>query len=466
MRIVLLGPPGSGKEELARSLAYHYGVPNLTLQSTLTEIAIEKTAMGRLVKEAALQGKFSDELIMAALRIRLARKDAQKGFVMEDFPQSLGQAETLDILLKGLRRPLNAVLRIKIDNDDLMERLVGQITCQKCGAKYNVYDNPPIVEGMCNVCGERIRSKPDDYEENIANRLRACEMQVAPIIDYYKSHDMLHEVPGNKPTDKILKLALKLLDSLPEVVLPEEGEEGSGMPMDESLLKALIAPRAEGDAPRRRGRPRKQVAEPPAEKAAKPAETKAKAAAEKPAAEKKAAKPAKKAAKKTVTKKVAEKASAKKSSKKAAPKKKAAAKPTTTKKKAASKKVVKKAAKKVAKKAVTRKAAAKKTVKKAPIRKTTAKKKVAVKKAAVSKKAPLKKKTVKKAVAKKTVAKKVAAKKKVVKKAPIKKLAKKAPSKKKVVAKKKVVKKKVAPKKTAKKSVSKKTAKKKATRRR
>ena len=196
MRIILLGLPGSGKEELARSLADHYGIPILTLEKMLTEIAAEKTELGRLVKEAAFAGKFSDELIMAALRIRLARADAADGFVMEDFPRSTGQAETLDILMQGLRRPINAVVKIDIESDELMEHLVGQITCQNCGAKYNIYNNPPIVEGMCNVCGERIRSRPDDYEENIANRLRNCEMVMSPLIQHYKTKDNLFLVDG------------------------------------------------------------------------------------------------------------------------------------------------------------------------------------------------------------------------------------------------------------------------------
>ena len=482
MRIILLGLPGSGKEQLARSLADHYKIPVLTLESTLTEIAAEKTELGRLVKEAAFAGKFSDELIMAALRIRVARADAQDGFIMEDFPRSTGQAETLDILLKGLRRPLNAVVKIDIEPDDLMEHLVGQITCQNCGAKYNIYNNPPIVEGMCNECGEKIRSRPDDYEENIANRLRNCEMIMMPLESFYGKQNKMVPVPGNQTEKKIFRKAVKLLDALPPVEIPEDDGE-STLPMDESLLKALMAPKSDDDRPRRRGRPpRKRLQQEMAEiAAAEEAKEKAKGKADKAVAQKSTPekstkeKPGKeKSSKETSKLKTEEKAataSSEKKAKKSTTKKKATAtKKAVSQKTAAKKKVVKKAA--VKKKVAKKTAAKKKVVKKAAVKKKVTPKKVDKKTA--GKKAVTKKKVVKKAVAKKAVAKKAAVKKTPVKKAPVKKKAakKKLPSKKplkkaptkqvsKKTAKKKVVKKKVSPKK---KQV--KAAKKKASRRR
>jgi len=443
MRIILLGLPGSGKEELARSLAGHYGIPVLTLESMLGEIASEKTEMGRLVKESAFAGKFSDELIMAALRIRLDRADAVNGFIMEDFPRTTGQAETLDILMRGLRRPLNAVMKIDIQSDDLMEHLVGQITCQNCGAKYNIYSDPPIVEGMCNECGGRIRSRPDDYEENISNRLRNCEVIMAPLTEYYGNKQCLQLLKGNQSFKKIYKSAVKLLDSLPEVVIPEDDSEQPSLPMDESLLKALTAPKS-GDGPRRRGRPRRK----PLPEVVEQTETAGKnTQAKVQKAVKTKEKPAKPDTKPKATRKKA-------ASKKSAPEKAASVK-VTGKKKVAKKTIAKKAVSK--KKVVIRK-------KTAAVKKLAAKKKpVVTKKQAVArKKVAAKKKVIakKKVVTKKKVAavKKLAAKKKVVKKALVKNkpavkksAGKKPPAKK--VAKKKVAKKKVAKKKVAKKKV-------------
>ncbi len=466
MRIILLGLPGSGKEELARSLASHYEVPALTLESTLKEIAAEKNELGRLVKEAAFAGKFSDELIMAALRIRLARPDAVNGYVLEDFPRTTGQAETLEILMKGLRRPINAVLKVNIEPDDLMEHLVGQITCQNCGEKYNIYSNPPIVEGMCNVCGERIRRRPDDYEENIANRLRNCEMIMAPLEQYYSAKELLKLIAGNQPSKKMLKAAIKLLDALPKVEIP--ADDTPTLPTDESLLKALIPPRNDDDQPRRRGRPRRKKlpeTEAVAETAKKTVEARPEVIDEKVAAAasgvlaaQKAKRSASSASKKSTGKKAAKtekkqaakSKTAKKTVKKAATKQKAVAKKKVAKKVAVKKKAVKKTATKkkvAASKAVVRKKVSveKKVVakKKVSSSKSTVKKKAVSSKKAVTKKQVITKKVVKKKAAskKQTVAKKaVASKKETAKKKPAKTTAKKPVNKK--ALKKKVVKKK------------------------
>lgn len=456
MRIILLGLPGSGKEELARNLADQYSVPILTLESMLTEIAAEKTELGRLVKEAAFAGKFSDELIMAALRIRLARPDAADGFIMEDFPRTTGQAETLDILMRGLRRPISAVIKIDIESDDLMEHLVGQITCQTCGEKYNIYSNPPIVEGMCNVCGGRIRRRPDDYEENIANRLRNCDLIMSPLIEYYQGKDNLHLINGNNTNKKIFKLTTKVLDRLPKPEIPEDDSEQPSLPMDESLLKALMAPKSDENRPRRRGRPPRKK---PVEAEAGKPET-AKVEAKKPGAGKQQAsatvvedKIIKKAAEAVKTKAAAKKKAVrkKKAAKKVVAEKKTVTSKTTAKKAGSKKKVVKKAAPKK-KSTVTKKAVAKKNVvKKSVAKKVLVKKKAAAKKAVAKKKVAVKKKV---AAAKKTTVKKKVAKKKVVKKAVVKK---------KPIQKK--VQKKAPLKKTGKKTAKKKAAKKKASRR-
>ncbi len=498
MRLILLGLPGSGKEELARRLSKDFNIPVLTLEKTLTDMATEPSELGKIVKEAAFAGKFSDELIMAALRVRLDQADAQKGFILEDFPRSIGQAETLDVLLKGLRRPLNAVIKIDIEADDLMEHLVGRITCQNCGEKYNIYNNPPIVVGMCNVCGERIRSRPDDYEENIANRLRNCEIIMSPLEKFYKAQGSLQLVPGNHPNKKIEKLAVKLLKSLPAVEIPENDAELPTLPMDESLLKALVPPRPAGgdddNRPRRRGRPRRNpLPEPVVEadagkadgagdeagsaaktdqKTSKKSAVKKtvakKAVAKKPAAKKAASanktdqKPAgKKVVRKTVTKKAATKPTEKKAvvKKQAAPAKKAAVKKAPVQKTPAQQTSVQKAP---AKKAAAKKAVAKKAVaKKAVVKKATVKK-VAAKKAAV-KKAPAKAVTSKKTTTKKAVEKKLTAKKKTpAKKSPVKKAS--APAKASTASSKKTVSKKSAPKASPKQSPARKTAKKKAAR--
>jgi len=425
MRIVLLGPPGSGKGELSQQISDHYRIPIITVSSVMQRAAAEQSELGRLAKEAMDMSRVSDELLLALLRIQLPQMDLSKGFVLVDLPKNAGQADVLDSVLSDLGATIELVLNLEVDPDELMERLVGRITCDNCGAQYNLYVNPPLVDGVCDECGARVVRRPDDYEETISNRLRVYEGQMGPLLQYYQLNDRLHRVEADEGVAKVWKAVRTLIDAMPPSISPVAVEAAQ---------------------------PAAAAAQKPAKKAAKGKAGKT-AATEKPVpATAEAPKVAGKvpAAKKAPAKKAAaKKAVAKKAAVKKAAAKKAVAKKPVTKKTVAKKAVKKTAAKKaVAKKAVT-KAAAKKAVKKTTAKKAVAKR-PAAKGAPVVKKVQGKKTPAKKAVAKKPVTKKGAVKKSVVKKAPAKR-----PVAKKVAAKKPPVKKAAAKKATAKKAAKK-----------
>jgi len=387
MRIILLGPPGSGKSVLAEKLSRKYKLPILNMHRILSSIANEETELGRLVGELLLAcAPIPEELVYSALKEPF--EEAKNGFILDDFPRELVHAEILHQLLVSLGAPLELVIAIHVRNDDIMERLVGQSHCNACGEDYNIYSNPPLVEGVCDVCGGRISRRPADYEEGISNRLRICEANQGELISRYQGEGILQELHGLADEPRAYQAACKLVDAAPRIPLT-----------DPEVLRL----QAESEAKKKRGA-KKSIRK-------------------------------KRVVKKRVVKK---KAVAKK---KAVVRKKAAVKKVATKKRVASKKKV------IAKKAVAKKVTAKK---KAVVKKIAVKKKTAAKKKAVVKKAAAKKVTVKKAaVKKKSVAKKVATKKKAAakkrvatkKKSVVKKSAakKKAAVKKKVTAKKKSV---------------------------
>lgn len=440
MRIVLLGPPGSGKAELSEKISESYRIPIITQASVVDAVAAEPGELGRLAAEARDASRVSDELLLALLRIQLPKMDLSRGYVLSDMPKDSGQADVLDSMLDDLGKPIDLVVKLDVDMDELMERLVGRIRCDHCGASYNLYVNPPMVDGVCDECGARVRRRPDDYEETISNRLRIYEGQTGPLLQYYKQAGKLHRFDATGDIAPLWKQVKTLIDITPspEISPQPEAEEEVEAAASEDTEPKITAKTAKKKVSR------KKVAAKSAKAKKKPSK---KVAKKKAAAKKKVAK--KVAAKKVAAKKVAKKAAAKKVVKKAAAKKKVAKKVAAKKapgrkkitKKAASKKVMKKAVskkvvakkvakKKVVKKAPTKKVAKKKIVKKAPARKAVSKKAVAKKTARkkVVKKVPAKKVS-KKKVAKKTPARKVvakkAAKKKVVKKGPVKKAAKK-----------------------------------------
>ncbi len=399
MRIVLLGPPGAGKAELSEKLSKQYGMPVITVNSVMQRAAAEPSELGRLAKEAMDMSRVSDELLLALLRIQIPQMDLSHGFLLVDFPKNAGQADVLDSVLNDLGAGIELVLNLDVDPDELMERLVGRITCDHCGAQYNTYINPPMVEGVCDACGARVVRRPDDYEETISNRLRVYEGQLGPLLQYYQLSDKLQRIAADQGIDRIWGSVKKIIAALP----PPPAEATKPAPAEPP------AAAAKGIARARKG---KSSAKPVSKAATK---TDADQGGR-----------SKATAKKTVAKKaVAKKAPAKK----VAAKKKAMSKKAVVKKAAPNKATVKKTASKkaVAKKVAVKKSASKKAVAKAAVKKSGAKKatakKTATRKTAVAKTASKKAVARKKTTAKKTAAKKTSTAKKVVKKAAAKKAA-------------------------------------------
>ena len=439
MRIVLLGPPGSGKAELSQRISDHYGIPVITVNSVMQRAAAEQSELGRLAKEAMDMSRVSDELLLALLRIQLPQMDLGKGFVLVDLPKNAGQADVLDSVLNDLGAGIELVLNLEVDPDELMERLVGRITCDNCGAKYNLYVNPPMVDGVCDECGARVVRRPDDYEETISNRLRVYEGQMGPLLQYYRLGDKLNRVEADEGADKVWKAVRKLIDAMPPSIPPggQQDREQATVAAEQPRKKAATPKKAAPAKPRTvpAAGPAKAAAKTPAKRQKPAAVAESKAAGKAGPAKTEAKKaPAKKATEKKVAAKkpVAKKAVAKKTATKKAATKKVATKKAATKKAAVKKAAVKKA---VAKKPAVKKAVTKKSVaKKAAVKKVSAKKPVAKKaapKKAANKKASAKPPVAKKTSAKKPVAKKAATKKVASKKSP----AKKAATKKKVAAK-------------------------------
>jgi adenylate kinase len=237
MRIVLIGPPGSHVTDLANRLAESNDIPKISISELLNQTAAEDSDLGKMVKESVNLGRVSDDLVLALLKSRLNQKDTARGFVLEDFPCTPAQAEILDDHLESINRSLDLFVLMEVDSDELMERLVGHIICDECGTEYNLYANPPMVDGACDVCGARLIRRPKGYEDTFSNKLRVFDTQMGSLSDRYAKLDKMRRVDGNQDDEEILTALQNLVLEARSAAVKRIAGQGKVESIDKSAAK-------------------------------------------------------------------------------------------------------------------------------------------------------------------------------------------------------------------------------------
>jgi len=202
--LIFLGAPGAGKGTQAREVSRHFSIPQISTGDMLREAVRNQTPLGLAAKARMEAGELvPDEVVCGLVVERIEQPDCARGFILDGFPRTLGQARFVDRMLqaKGKGDPL--VFDIRVDRDLLVKRLTGRRTCSVCGQIYNIYFNPPRVEGICDKDGGKLLQRADDSEESIRQRLVAYEQQTRPLIDYYRTRGVLQEVDGNRSPEAI-----------------------------------------------------------------------------------------------------------------------------------------------------------------------------------------------------------------------------------------------------------------------
>jgi adenylate kinase len=206
MRIVLIGPPGSGKGTQAKYLIEKYNIPQISTGDLLRAAVAAQTPLGRQAKAVMDAGQLvPNDIVIGMIRERVTRPDADNGFILDGFPRNTIQAEELDILLNRLGRPIDIALQFDVDFDLLMQRMVGRLTCVACGALFNSFTNPPMIDGRCDLCGGHLHHRSDDNEETIDRRLRVYLTQTQPLSELYKQQNKLHLIDAQGSIEEITK---------------------------------------------------------------------------------------------------------------------------------------------------------------------------------------------------------------------------------------------------------------------
>ena len=204
MRTVLLGAPGSGKGTQGVVLSQKYTIPQISTGDLLRAAVASGSDLGKQAKSAMDAGALvSDDIVIGLIRERLAQNDANNGYILDGFPRNIAQAEALDIMLAELNQPLQSVVLLDIEFEQLLQRLTGRRTCKDCGAIYNIYLSPAKNDGHCDRCNGELLHRADDNESTISNRLTVYQEQTEPLIAYYTQQGKLHSIEGAGDVDDI-----------------------------------------------------------------------------------------------------------------------------------------------------------------------------------------------------------------------------------------------------------------------
>lgn len=195
MRIILFGPPGSGKGTQGDLIEKAYGFPKISTGDLLRRAVEDQTPLGKKAEALMNKGKLvSDEIVEEIVRHRIASLDCRPGYLLDGFPRTIGQARGLEAM--DGKRP-EVVIEIDIDLTALLERLQNRLICSRCGAIYNLNLQRPRQEGKCDVCGGPLYQREDDKPGVTSERLRIYKEQTEKLRDYYQRKSVYRKVDGS-----------------------------------------------------------------------------------------------------------------------------------------------------------------------------------------------------------------------------------------------------------------------------
>ncbi len=203
MRIILLGPPGAGKGTQARRLSESTGMKHLSTGDMLRSEIAAGSELGLMAKSFMDKGDLvPDETIIGMIQQQI---NDPAGVLLDGFPRTVVQAQALDAALEKAGSPVDKVVYMTVDVDELVTRLSSRAVCESCQTPYNLQSDPPSKEGACDKCGGKVVVRADDQPEAIKNRFKVYEELTAPVVDYYRERGEVDEIAATGTPDEVFE---------------------------------------------------------------------------------------------------------------------------------------------------------------------------------------------------------------------------------------------------------------------
>jgi len=213
MRLVFLGAPGVGKGTQAELVAAELGIPKISTGDLLRAAVADQTSLGVKAKAYMDRGDLvPDQVVIGLVEEKVTSPECAKGFILDGFPRTVPQADSLSALMQKKGQALNRVIYFTIPREEVVSRLSGRRSCSQCPAVYHIEFVPPKQDGLCDVCGGSLIQRSDDKKETVESRLAVYEEQTAPLIEYYQQKNILANLNGSGQVGDVQK---RLRDLLP-----------------------------------------------------------------------------------------------------------------------------------------------------------------------------------------------------------------------------------------------------------
>ena len=212
MKIIMLGAPGAGKGTQAKKIAEKYQIPHISTGDIFRANIKNGTELGKKAKTYMDQGLLvPDELVCDLVVDRVQQDDCKKGYILDDFPRTIPQAESLDAALSRLGEAVDYAINVEVPDENIVKRMGGRRACVGCGATYHLVYAAPKKEGICDNCGAELILRDDDKPETVQKRLGVYHEQTQPLIDYYTKKGILKEVDGTMDMGDVFKAIVEIL---------------------------------------------------------------------------------------------------------------------------------------------------------------------------------------------------------------------------------------------------------------